>query len=111
MTLIEVTVSTVIVGVLATVSYATISSKMKGNAQVTEAKMIISKFAIDNQESVLTGNIIAAPPASTNYTYTTAKFPAGVIVTASHRKDNNQVFALIKNAGAVDFCRTIQQCR
>jgi prepilin-type N-terminal cleavage/methylation domain-containing protein len=110
-TLIELLIVLIIVGVFSAISLPMISGKLKGDAQVTEAEMMIGKFAIDHQESVLTGNTIAAPPTSENYTYTTTKIPAGVIVTASHRRDNNQVFAFVKNDGDIKTCRTIQKCR
>jgi type II secretory pathway pseudopilin PulG len=105
MTLIELTVSTVIVGVLATVSYATISPKLKEDAQITEAKAYIREFAYQNQEAILKGEEINSLPDSQNFGYSVAPINGEKFIIASHRDSNAQVFGLLKNSGQIIICK------
>lgn len=105
MTLIELTVSTVLVGVLATVSLPMISSKMKEDAQLTEAKAYIREFAYQNQEAILKGEDIEMLPNSQNFGYSVTSFEGSKFIVASHRESNAQVFGLLKDSGQIITCK------
>ncbi|MFA9202119.1 MAG: type II secretion system protein [Candidatus Nanopelagicaceae bacterium] len=110
MTLIELTVSTVIVGVLATVSYATISPKLKEDAQITEVKAHVRKYAIDNQYAIMTGTAIEIPPNSQNFGYSISTFDDEKFIVAKHLQTNAEIFASLKNSGSITLCKNIEDC-
>lgn len=109
MNITEMAVSGVILGALAAVGLVG-GGIARESAQTGEAKITISKYALDLKESQHLGASSPPSPRSAQFKYDRVSSPKGDFIVAKANRSKAQIFAFIGKDGAIEFCKIPSQC-